>query len=59
MFFLLDAKITILYLFSMQKLVESLYKSVTNGKISKKNHSECRKKTENELISCNIQNDKS
>ena len=27
MFFLLDAKITILYLFSMQKLVESLYKS--------------------------------
>lgn len=28
MFFLLDAKITILYLFSMQKLVESLYKSV-------------------------------
>ena len=41
MFFLLDAKITILYLFSMQKLVESLYKSV-HGKISKK-HSECRK----------------
>ena len=28
MFFLSDAKITILYLFSMQKLVESLYKSV-------------------------------
>ena len=28
MFFLLDAKKTIQYLFSMQKLVESLYKSV-------------------------------
>ena len=45
MFFLLDAKITILYLFSMQKLVESLYKSDTMVRFLK-NHSECRKKTE-------------
>lgn len=58
MFFLLDAKITILYLFSMQKLVESLYKSV-QCKISKKIILNVAKKTENELISCNIQNDKS
>ena len=43
MFFLLDAKITILY----------------NGKISKKIILNVAKKTENELISCNIQNDKS
>lgn len=36
MFFLLDAKITILYLFSMQKLVESLYKSVPMVRFLKK-----------------------
>lgn len=58
MFFLLDAKITILYLFSMQNWWKACINRY-NGKISKKNHSECRKKTENELISCNIQNDKS
>lgn len=59
MFFLLDAKITILYLFSMQKLVESLYKSVPMVRFLKKIILNVAKKTENELISCNIQNDKS
>lgn len=57
MFFLLDAKITILYLFSMQNWWKACINRY-NGKISKK-HSECRKKPKNGLISCNIQNDKS
>lgn len=58
MFFLLDAKITILYLFSMQNWWKACINRY-NGKISKKIILNVAKKTENELISCNIQNDKS
>ena len=59
MFFLLDAKITnsvpILYAKNWWKACINRY----NGKISKKIILNVAKKTENELISCNIQNDKS